>query len=76
MKNDKRPFDDGQLRSLSRAEVLDRIGVTYPCLWAWMQKGQFPRARELGASRIGWLSSEIDDWMRNRPMRKLKGDAA
>lgn len=44
-------------RYLSRAEVLDKTGVTYPTLWQWMREGNFPRARELGraAKSAGFL---------------------
>ena len=43
MKHDK--FASTQPRLISKAEVLDRIGVTYPTLWVWMRRGVFPRSR-------------------------------
>jgi predicted DNA-binding transcriptional regulator AlpA len=61
------------LRLLSKPEVLEKIGVSYPCLWSWMRQGKFPRSRDLGG-RIAWLESEINDWIANLPVRKLKGD--
>jgi predicted DNA-binding transcriptional regulator AlpA len=60
-------------RLISKPEVLDRVGVTFPTLWAWMRAGNFPRARILGG-RTCWLESEIDAWIENRPIRRLKGD--
>ena len=62
---------DGE-RFLSRAEVLDLIGVTYPVIWQWIRDGKFPAAREIGARRVGWLASEVRKWMENCPKRKLK----
>jgi predicted DNA-binding transcriptional regulator AlpA len=35
-------------RIVSKPEVLDRVGVTYPTIWTWMREGKFPRSRELG----------------------------
>ena len=35
-------------RLISKPEVLDRVGVTFPTLWAWMRAGVFPRSRDLG----------------------------
>ena len=60
-------------RLISKPEVLDRVGVTFPTLWAWMRAGVFPRSRDLGG-RACWLESEIDAWIENRPIRRLKGD--
>jgi predicted DNA-binding transcriptional regulator AlpA len=60
---------------LTRAEVLEVVGVTYPALWQWMRDGKFPLAREIGNRRIGWLSSEVAAWMKSRPVRKLKAVA-
>jgi predicted DNA-binding transcriptional regulator AlpA len=59
---------------LSKKEVMERVPVSYTTLWDWMQKGLFPRSRELG-DKACWLSSEIDDWIVNRPIRPLKGDS-
>jgi prophage regulatory protein len=61
-------------RLLSRREVLERVGATYPSVWKWMRDGKFPRARELTNGRIAWLESEIEEWIANLPIRKLKGD--
>jgi prophage regulatory protein len=60
-------------RLVSKREVLDRIGVSYPTLWSWMRDGRFPRSRELGG-KICWLEREIEKWIDALPMRPLKGD--
>lgn len=65
---------EGQ-RLLSRAEVLDMVGVTYPGLWKMIRRGDFPPAREITKTRIGWLASEVREWMESRPVRKLKAVA-
>ena len=30
--------------------------------------GTFPKARRLSPGRVGFLESEIDEWVRNRPV--------
>jgi prophage regulatory protein len=60
-------------RFLCKAEVLDRVGLSYTTVWDWMRQGRFPRSRELGGRR-GWLESEIEEWMANVPLSRLKGD--
>jgi predicted DNA-binding transcriptional regulator AlpA len=64
-------------RLLSKAEVLDLIGVTYTTLWEWMGRDEFPRAIELGkpngrSTKIAWYESEILDWIAARPRRRLR----
>ena len=62
-----------RVRLISKPEVLDRVGVTYPTLWAWMRAGEFPRSRELGG-KAAWVESEVEAWILGRPTRQLKGD--
>ncbi len=61
------------VRFLTRAEVIDRVNMTYAWIWTQMRKGTFPRARDLG-NRTVWVESEVEDWMNSRPKRRLKGD--
>jgi prophage regulatory protein len=68
------PSQNGGERLLSRPEILDRAGVTYPTIWKWMREGTFPRSRALG-SKVAWLESEIEEWIRALPTRTLKGDS-
>jgi predicted DNA-binding transcriptional regulator AlpA len=62
-------------RFLSRLQVMDKTGRSYPAIWAWMQAGTFPRAREVG-DELMWLESEVDEWMDSRPIRLFKNDKA
>jgi predicted DNA-binding transcriptional regulator AlpA len=61
------------VRLLSKPEVCDRVGRTFPTIWQWMREGRFPRARDLGG-RPAWLESEVNEWIASLPVRKLKGD--
>jgi prophage regulatory protein len=57
---------------LSKAQVLKKIPVTAPTLWAWCRAGKFPRPRALGPNRTVWLASEVDEWIRAQPFRAYK----
>jgi prophage regulatory protein len=61
-------------RLLSKAEVLALVPVSYPCLWAMMVRGEFPRARRLSpnSNRVAWLADEVSAWIESRPVQKLK----
>jgi predicted DNA-binding transcriptional regulator AlpA len=66
---------------LSKAEVLKRVGVSYPTLWNWMRQGKFPRSRVLGelgskTARVVWFEDEIELWIAGLPLQTLKGDEA
>jgi predicted DNA-binding transcriptional regulator AlpA len=58
-------------RFVYKAEVCDRIGVTYVSIWRWMQAGTFPASREVGG-QVAWLAEEIENWIATRPTRKIK----
>jgi predicted DNA-binding transcriptional regulator AlpA len=60
-------------RFISKLQVLDKTGRSYPTLWAWMQAGTFPRARELSGESV-WYEDEVDAWMEARPIRQFKND--
>ena len=61
------------VRLLSKREVLDRIPLSYPSIWALMRAGKFPRSRKAG-NRVVWIEAEINDWILGRPVQRLKGD--
>jgi prophage regulatory protein len=62
-------------RLLTRDEVLDRVGVTYPTIWKWMRENKFPRSRQCGEARVGWLESEVSAWIAGLPIKPIKGDS-
>jgi prophage regulatory protein len=59
---------------LSREEILARVPVTYPILIEMMKQGRFPRARKVGAKKLGWFEEEYLQWRANLPLQKWKGD--
>jgi predicted DNA-binding transcriptional regulator AlpA len=60
---------------IDRQEVLRRVPVSFVTLWHWMRAGTFPRSRDIGG-KSAWVEAEVEAWIRNRPVRPLKGDAA
>jgi len=48
-------------------DVLTRVGYASPVtLYELERHGHFPPRRRIGPNRVGWLESEIDDWIQNR----------
>jgi prophage regulatory protein len=60
---------------LSRKDVLERVPLSYPTIWKMMRDGKFPRSREIGG-KAAWIESELNAWITERPVTKLKGDVA
>jgi predicted DNA-binding transcriptional regulator AlpA len=56
---------------ISKAEVLRRVGVSYPTLWRWVSAGNFPRARNLGG-KSAWIEHEVTAWINARPLQPIK----
>ena len=52
MANEQSP-DQEAARLLTKKQVLARVGVTYPCLWKWMQSGKFHAHVPLAGKRPG-----------------------
>ncbi len=57
---------------ISKAELIDELGVSFPTVWSWMCKGEFPRPIELSDNVIRWEADEIAAWRESRPRRTYK----
>jgi predicted DNA-binding transcriptional regulator AlpA len=66
--------DQAPLVFLSKAQVLRKIPVTAPTLWAWCRDPakNFPKPRALGPNRTVWIEAEVDAWMQAQPVRNYK----
>ncbi len=54
------------LASLRRPAVLARTGLSCSTIYDLMAKGQFPRRVKIGVRAVGWLESEVADWIASR----------
>ena len=57
---------------ITKSEVLDRLRVSAPTLWAWMRQGKFPKPIELSDTKVFWFESEVDAFIESRPRRQYK----
>ena len=44
------------LHLLTKGEVLELVGVSYPCLWSWIRDGKFPPGRSIGVGAKGHVA--------------------
>ena len=51
------------MRILREPEVLKMVGLSRVTIWRWQRDGKFPKRRRLGASAVGWLETEVEEWI-------------
>lgn len=53
-------------RILRRAEVTMRTGLSNTSIYREIQAGRFPKPVALGRRAVGWIESELDQWLEAR----------
>lgn len=53
-------------RIIRKPEVRERSGLSDATIWRLEQHGEFPRRRQLGPGSVGWLESEVENWLESR----------
>lgn len=51
-------------------DVTKHCGVSRTWLYAAIQRGEFPAQVELGPRSVGWLESDIQEWISSRPKKQ------
>jgi prophage regulatory protein len=50
-------------------QVMARVGRSRSGIYQLIALGEFPKSIKLGARAVGWLESEIDEWILERVNR-------
>ena len=53
-------------RVLRIVEVSNRIGLGRSSVWQMVKEDQFPAPRRLSRRAVGWLDTQVDEWLRAR----------
>jgi prophage regulatory protein len=51
---------------IRRKKLLELIGVSSATQWRMEKAGLFPARRRLGKGSVGWILSEVEEWIKNR----------
>lgn len=54
-------------RLLRAPEVSEITGMARSTIWRLERDGNFPARRKITPRLVGWLSDEIEEWLRSRP---------
>lgn len=62
------------VKMLRIKDVMKKLGIARATIYDWLNTKSprydptFPIQRRLGTKSVGWLESELDDWLNNRPI--------
>ncbi len=48
------------------ADAIERTGFSRATIYRLMAEGRFPRTIKLSVRAVGWLESDIDNWLNER----------
>lgn len=51
------------MRIIRLKEVIDSTGLARSTIYKYMAEGNFPRPLSLGDRCVGWVDSEVRDWI-------------
>ncbi len=54
-------------RILRISEMVELLAVSRATLWRWERRGVLPPKRRIGPNVVGWIESEITEWLQTRP---------
>lgn len=59
-------------RIIRETECRRLTGICRTTRYLMERKGVFPARRQLGGRSVGWLLSEVNEWLSNQPKVQLK----
>ena len=59
-----------QYQILREPQVSVLTGLSKSTRWRLEREGKFPQKRQLSAKSVGWLASEVEEWVRTRNVIK------
>lgn len=72
LESDDTPFHQ-PLNILRLPAVMERTGLARSTIYQMLGRGLFPRPINLGERAVGWIASEVDEWLLAR-MRDTRGN--
>jgi prophage regulatory protein len=51
-------------RVLRKPELYGKLALSDATIWRLEHQGKFPKRITLGGKSVGWLESEVNDWLK------------
>ena len=65
---DRIPVSRGRI--MRTREVVELLGLSRSTIWRMERNGQFPKHRSMGPRSVGWLDTEVQEWIGTRQCGK------
>jgi prophage regulatory protein len=62
------------MKLLSKKQVREKVIYSIQHITRLEQAGKFPKRIRLGEGRVGWLESEIDDWISQKLLARDRSE--
>jgi len=49
-----------------KPELKQQTGLSDSTIWRMEKAGQFPKRKQITSRLVGWLRSEVDEWVKSR----------
>lgn len=49
-------------------QLAQLLSVSTVTIWRMEKRGELPRRKQISSRSVGWLESEIKEWLENRPL--------
>ena len=59
-------ISERKLSFLRRPKVEKRTGLSRSTIYLRIKNGTFPKPVKLGERSVGWIESEVDEWLESR----------
>lgn len=56
------------MKVIRPSEIKDYAGLSKNSAFRLEKLNMFPKRRQLGPAAVGWITSEIDEWLASRPI--------
>lgn len=54
------------MRFISMKEVMHKTSLARSTIYKYLAEGGFPKSASLGANKVAWLESDIEEWMEEK----------
>lgn len=54
------------MRLISMKEVMHKTSLARSTIYKYLAEGVFPKSVSLGANKVAWLESEINEWIEEK----------
>lgn len=58
------------MRIIRKPELMSKIGLSDATIYRMEKAGRFPKRMQLGGNSVGWVESEVVEWVESRKAQR------